>query len=266
VSKSGNIIVKNKKKKCLWASFGCPKKALLNKLNAMSFLDGKRLAEKDARKEKKKLDAPQLGPVNVDPKKPVIHSVLPVLAKPHLPKGLPADFQKPKSRTNPEQKEKFKDLLKNGDGSKESIDEALKLAKGITHHQKVQLKKDLKSGKSYDELKEIAEKEIKKAVKHLKKRVKRHNKRALRKIKKMRRMRRGKGKKHHKKGKKHHKKHGHKKHHKKHGHKKHGHKKHGEHHLKHRHHKHGHKKNRRHHIRSQKQKISTHKQLKKSHH
>jgi len=163
INGNGNVIVSNRKRQCVWASFGCPKKKMLKKLNKMDPAEAAEIVKRENNKLRKTLKGPQVGIGPVDPKKPAIKNPVPKRPTPQRPTVRPANVKvkpAPRPKIGSETVSEIKNILSEGTG-KSNIRQVVSLVKGLIPKKQVNaLKNQLKNGLSVAELKEIADRKI----------------------------------------------------------------------------------------------------------
>jgi len=164
INKKGNIIVSNKKRQCVWASFGCPKKKMLKKLNKMKPERAAKIVKKQNNKLRKELRRPAVAPGPVDPTKPFLKNPVPRRPTPPRPVGKPSANIRvkpaPKPRIGKDTVNEIKSILSEGTG-RSNIKQVVSLVKGLISNKQVRaLRNQLNNGASIADLKAIADRKI----------------------------------------------------------------------------------------------------------
>jgi len=158
---TGNVIIQNRKKECVWSSFGCPKKKLQKKLNKMDPKKAVKIVKRENDKMRKELREPATRPGPVDPKKPPLKNPVPKQGIPKKPTKKPTQTkQAPKPKVSKDTANKINDILNGGDSS-QNVKKVVNLVKGKIPSKEVnQLKNKLKNGATLSDLKAVADKKI----------------------------------------------------------------------------------------------------------
>jgi len=161
INEEGNVIVRNRKRECVWALFGCPiSKVFQNKIKRMKPRKAANILNKKMTGLKRKLNALPLTALPRARGKPEIKNQLPK----NLSKKKPAD-PKPKSSLKTETVEKLKDLINDGPVTGDQWFKFRRLVgKSVPRHQLRKLKELVKTGNfSYSDIKKKAMEKVKKA-------------------------------------------------------------------------------------------------------
>jgi hypothetical protein len=156
--KKGNIVIKNNRKKCSWALYGCPiSKAFKRKLKRASPMQKYKMVKKLMAKQRKKRSGLPTK------QKPIARGAPKI--KNQLPKVLKRTTKPPKSKKkltiSKAKARNIKKLINNG--GKGSIKKVLRQFKA-PKKQKNLLKRLLKQGKSYSQIKRMMMRRLKKKV------------------------------------------------------------------------------------------------------